>query len=591
MIRVGRLNKRNLLLNLSLGLLVNTVDVATGQRFVPPSIPSRQTIGDLGGTQFGSRPLPTSPNQSVLQGGTTTDDLSTLGTAKNPIVFGPVDGTVPTISTDSSWPQPPSSLDATAHQNVQDFTDRAIDAPSSIIQQPQPPQREIPDIRPMRGREIVRQRYPDGQVQIARHVKQDRSGNYVNDGQWQLFDRQGARIAMGTYVDGVMQGQWIRLHAKEDGGIFANPPFSLHQGPFRSEATFSDGKLSEQWLITDAKGNKVFEMPYKDGNRNGVARWFYPGEQIFRRMQFAANVPHGPLVQFDQRGKITRKENYQDGKRVENRVTYYRPTNRKQESKIILRGRIELNGSDQWWEAQPAELVVTGEDVDHGPIRSWYKNGQPKMTGTLDQGVRKGRFVWWYENGTKQSTGFYDQLGQKTGQWIWWHDTGMKSTVGSYDSDQPAGIWRQWDKNGQQAREKDFDAEIDLEDLSLENATQETDPQPDGLDRRGDLTSDSNAAQDDPQKDSTDQALPQPSASSQDGTLDAMRRQTEPTPAEGTDAPSSTETLEEIPPVEFEGEEFPTPKNSANENHSAGNVEKPVFSEQSKRDQFFQTGY
>ena len=590
MMRAGRPNKRSLLLSLLLGLMVNTVNVATGQRFVPPSIPQGQTIGDLGRAQFGSRPLPTNPSQSVIQDGTATEDFLTPGTAENPVVFGPVDGTVPTISTDSSWPQRPNYPNATTPQNLEELTDLTADAPSSVNAHRRPPQQESADIRPMRGREIVRQRYPDGQIQIARHVKQDRSGNYINDGQWQLFDRQGARIAMGTYVDGVMQGQWIRLHAKEDGGIFANPPFSLHQGPFRSEATFSDGKLAGQWLITDAKGSKVFEMPYKNGNRNGVARWFYPGEQIFRRMQFAANVPHGPLVQFDQRGKITRKENYQDGKRVENRITYYRPTKRKQESKIILRGRVELNGNDQWWEAQPAELVITGEDVDHGPIRSWYKNGQPKMTGTLDQGVRKGRFIWWYENGTKQSTGVYDQSGQKTGQWIWWHDTGMKSTVGRYDSDQPEGIWRQWNKNGQQVREKDFDADIDLENSALENAPQETDPHSDGLDSRGDLTSDSDSVQDDLQKNSANDQ-PQPAGSSQHGTLDAMRYRTDPPPAEGTNAPSSTETLEEIPPVEFEGEEFPTPKSSANENHSTGNVEKPISSEQSKRNKFFQTGY
>jgi antitoxin component YwqK of YwqJK toxin-antitoxin module len=421
------------------------------------------------------------------------------------------------------------------------------------------------DIGEMPGREIIRQRYPDGNVQIARHVKQDQSGNYVNDGQWQLFDREGIRIAMGTYVDGAMEGQWARLHLKSDGGIFLNPPFSLFQGPFKSRATFSEGRISGQWRITDAKGQKVFEMPYTDGKRDGLAVWFYPGEKIFRRMQFADNVPDGPLVQFDQRGKITRKEVYQDGKRIENRVTYYRPGNQKQEAKIVLRGRVELNGEDQWWDAKPAELVVTGEDSEQGPIRSWYQNGQAKMVGNLEDGSRVGRFVWWHENGIKQSMGNYDAQGRKTGQWIWWHENGMKSIMGQYKEDEADGLWRQWDQDGQQTREKTFDAAAAAQ-------------------ARGQSSIDLFAGED------AGEAIDFEMA--EDGSVQSMIDEGDAESDENSKRGSQgTDSLEDISPAEMEGEELPSPGSSADEGSSAIRLQGPGQATEEETGQFFQISF
>ena len=367
MIRVGRL-----ILIGFFCLLGSSVfcDGIAAQTFAAPQIPSGRTLGDIGGgDDFRGSFVPNSPsagNSFPAQG---FDDQrpsprfdTTVGESvvdPTTTVFGPIEGSVPTISRELPWADeadPSASVDTGGGS----FDYPGVTRDSRPATRETSARRPKADISEMPGREIIRQRYPDGNVQIARHVKQDQSGNYVNDGQWQLFDRQGIRIAMGTYADGAMEGPWARLHLKSDGGIFLNPPFSLFQGPFKSRATFSEGRISGKWRITDAKGQKIFEMPYSDGKRNGIAVWFYPGEKIFRRMQFKNNVPDGPLVQFDQRGKITRKEVYQDGKRIENRVTYYRPGNQKQEAKIILRGRVELNGEDQWWDAKPAELVVTG---------------------------------------------------------------------------------------------------------------------------------------------------------------------------------------------------------------------------------------
>ena len=262
------------------------------QAFVAPQIPSGRSIGDMGVSDFGvgSGTRETRPRGSVVQPQFEAaqrwgDGLTPE--SDGPMVFGPVDGDVPTIGNDRGFGgQAFDSRSNTTIPNLRSTLGNSQDLPTPSSA---PPARETSvrrpkaDITEMPGREIVRQRYPDGTVQIARHVRLAENGDYVNDGQWKLFDRNGAVIAIGTYADGEMEGRWARLHSQSSGGIFMNPPFSQFQGPFTSKATFSVGLLSGAWTITDAKGRKVFEMPYKDGKRDGLAVWFYPSEQIYRR--------------------------------------------------------------------------------------------------------------------------------------------------------------------------------------------------------------------------------------------------------------------------------------------------------------------
>ena len=294
----------------------------------------------------------------------------------------------------------------------------------------------------------------------------DAEGNQVNDGQWKLFDQQGALIASGTYRNGAMDGKWSRLHTAGSGGIFNNEPFIEFDGPYASHATFKLGELSGPWIIEDRRGQKIFEMPYKDGRRNGVAVWNLPQGKIYRRMEFKDDVPVGKLVEYDKRGKISRKETYRDGMKIVNNVSYYRPSGQKRQESIVQRGRLELEGEDDWWDAKPAPMVVTGEDVQNGPIRSWYENGQTKMVGNLANDVRIGEFTWWHSNGVKQLTGQYNRSGEKVGRWRWWHDNGIKSIDGGYTNGQPDGPWKWWNDQGELINDEDFDPEAEAADLA-----------------------------------------------------------------------------------------------------------------------------
>ncbi len=512
------------------------------QSFVTPELPQARTIdgqtygdlegrvvdrGELQGRIIEGRVLTGEngqPGDMTLRfpksdGSETSDDYGAM-------VFGPIDIEPLPAITPEQITAPPQS------QNRQETSFRQ--------------RKRKPDLRDLPNREIIRQRYPDGNVQIARHVMQDTEGNWVNDGQWKLFDQQGAMIASGSYRNGAMHGKWSRLHTTGSGGIFSNAPFIEFDGPYASHAQFESGELSGPWIIQDRKGQKILEIPYKDGRRNGVAVWYLPQGKIYRRMEFADGVPVGNLVEYDKQGKIRRKETYKDGMKIVNNVTYYRPSGQKRQESIVQRGRLELQGEDDWWEAKPAPMVVTGKDVQNGPIRSWFENGQTKMVGNLVQDTRVGEFIWWHRNGTKQLIGQYDKFGNKTGRWRWWHDNGIKSIDGSYTNGKADGPWRWWNKQGKLINEEDFDEADALDDSSTDQSDDNDSEQYNPDDAFGETPN-------------------------QNSILDNDNKRSDDTRSGGADyiGDVDTDDLEDIEPESIEGEEIPEPDNSAGQTPAA----------------------
>ena len=541
---------------LAFGLSILRAQTGVCQSFVTPDLPLARTIdgqtyGDLEGRIVGQDQL----QGRVIEGRVLTGengqqgdmtlrfprgDQSSPANDNGALVFGPIDiEPLPAISPQqiTGPPQP---------QNQR---------PPSLGQHQRG---RKPDLRDLANREIIRQRYPDGNVQIARHVMQDAQGNWVNDGQWKLFDQQGAMIASGNYRNGTMNGKWSRLHTAGSGGIFSNAPFIEFDGPYASHAFFESGQLSGPWIIQDRKGQKILEIPYKNGRRNGVAVWYLPQGKIYRRMQFADGVPVGNLIEYDKQGKIRRRETYKDGMKIVNNVTYYRPSGQKRQESIVQRGRLELQGEDDWWEAKPAPMVVTGEDVQDGPIRSWFENGQTKMMGQLVQGTRVGKFTWWHRNGTKQLIGQYDKSGNKVGQWRWWHENGIKSIDGNYAYGNPDGPWKWWNEQGKLINEEDFDETDTLEDSPTDQSENSV---PDSDDTDGNVSGDYNS----------DDALDE--QPNQNSILDQSEISSGGTRSVNIDD-INTDELEDIQPESFEEIPEPnhkaaSPDNSPRESHSA----------------------
>lgn len=322
-------------------------------------------------------------------------------------------------------------------------TDDGAAGNQEVIDITSPPERQF---EPTGKIEWIRQRYPDGKVQVEREVSQDAEGNYFNHGNWRLFNPTGQVLAEGLFQKGLMEGPWQRWHAANDAPIFTIAPFNQFQAPFLSTATFHRGKLDGVWNIYDASRRKIMEITYREGQRHGLAIWWFPNGVKMREVAFNQGIIDGPLMEWDQQNKAIRNEEYIRGQKVVIETKQF-SNQQKQFEQYFLDPQLELDGLDQWWEAKPAPFKSNGERLAHGPVQMWYDNGQPQMAGQFAKGNRQGQFTWWHRNGQKQLEGQFEQ-GQKVGQWTWWHANGFKATQGTYVADIASGDWIWWTEEG-----------------------------------------------------------------------------------------------------------------------------------------------
>ena len=229
-------------------------------------------------------------------------------------------------------------------------------------------------------REQVVENFPDGKPRLLRTVALDREGNYYNDGPWVVKDRDGKVVAAGTYRKGVMQGQWARRHTAAEGGMFSEKPFTSFQGPFDSMANFKDGKLDGQWIVYDRARRSVFEIGYENGQRDGLATWFYPDTTKMRQATFKQGVLDGEVSEWDEEGRLVSKEIYTKGRKLIRNTSFYRPKVPKEES-YFLDVKLRQNGLDNWWEAKPAPYLASGKRIQNGQARAWYSNRQLQYQG------------------------------------------------------------------------------------------------------------------------------------------------------------------------------------------------------------------
>src|SRR6478735_10050670 len=100
--------------------------------------------------------------------------------------------------------------------------------------------------------ELVRERYLDGKVRIERQVTLNNDGNYVNHGAWKMYSEAGDVIAEGQYTFGERTGLWTRWNGRSNSPAMNEATFRNFKAPFMSQATFVNGKMDGDWVITDA---------------------------------------------------------------------------------------------------------------------------------------------------------------------------------------------------------------------------------------------------------------------------------------------------------------------------------------------------
>ena len=99
----------------------------------------------------------------------------------------------------------------------------------------------------------------DGKVRIERQVTLNNDGNYVNHGAWKMYSPTGDVVAEGQYNFGERNGMWTRWNGRKDSTMLNEFPFKDFKAPFMSQATFDNGKMEGDWIITDANDRKVID--------------------------------------------------------------------------------------------------------------------------------------------------------------------------------------------------------------------------------------------------------------------------------------------------------------------------------------------
>ena len=305
--------------------------------------------------------------------------------------------------------------------------------------------------------ELVRERYLDGKVRVERQVTLNNDGNYVNHGAWKMYSPSGDVVAEGQYNFGERNGMWTRWNGRKDATMLNEFPYREFKAPFMSQATFVNGKLEGDRIITDANDRKVSIISFKGGQRNGQATTYLPNGKILSQVTYQNSIPVGDLLEINKKtGELARAATFEDGRKVVTKTNYFPGSlHRKQSEIMYLAAKTVETTPDDFWTVSTAKYGADGGDMRHGTSKSWYANGKPEQEGSYEYGKKAGTFTFWHENGQVAATGEY-KADVAVGSWVWWHENGQKSAVGTYNNGALIGDWRWWDEAGKLTKQQTY---------------------------------------------------------------------------------------------------------------------------------------
>ena len=294
--------------------------------------------------------------------------------------------------------------------------------------------------------EKIRERFKDGKVHIERNVALDRSGNYVNHGDYEEWNQNGDVVCTGSFQMGQRHGPWIRFYQSKEAKLFGTQPYARFKAPFQSSVEFENGKMNGVWVIVDADRRVVSQIQLHEGTRNGQSAWFYPNGQLMFQADYANGVLNGVFIEKTPEGKVVREESYVDGQRTEIVKEQYANKAPKSETHYLTAAQRVL-AQDDWENVTLATYSTEGEHLKHGPYVVYYENGQVKLRGAHERGVASGLFESWHANGEKAVAGWYEN-GAQHGKWSWWHPNGMRQSIATYDQGKVADEVLAWNEQG-----------------------------------------------------------------------------------------------------------------------------------------------
>lgn len=182
--------------------------------------------------------------------------------------------------------------------------------------------------------------YPSGQEQSQ--------GRYVNgrrEGKWKFYYPSGKLEQEGEYSKGKYEGKWLWYHENEQlwrdeeysDGKEEGPAVEMNaQGDTVAIGTYLDGLRDGDWTVTygdikevgkyvndnregkwvhyDLAGKKTFEGNYVDGREDGRHLYYYEGGKVRLEAQYSFGEADGNWLYYDEAGNIRTTISYKAGK-------------------------------------------------------------------------------------------------------------------------------------------------------------------------------------------------------------------------------------------------------------------------------------
>jgi antitoxin component YwqK of YwqJK toxin-antitoxin module len=277
-------------------------------------------------------------------------------------------------------------------------------------------------------------------------------------------------------------------------------------GILKSEGNRENFQLDSTWVFYNEEGQKVSEINYKKGKKNGpvttyksgvkyetgnfiddvkqgVATVYYPTGEVHKQIPYESGKEEGKGFEYSRDGRIITLLSYEEGylRRAE-KVNRYDDRGNKRGQWISFHPNGVLasegtymndkkNGIFKTYDKKgdlislekyrDGELVVDTEESVILDIRNtYYSDGSVKSSGGYVDGVKEGTHRIYDESGTVIKSkvykmgevtgeGIVDNRGDYQGEWKLFYESGELRAEGQYENSLRVGDWIFYHKNGE----------------------------------------------------------------------------------------------------------------------------------------------
>ena len=191
--------------------------------------------------------------------------------------------------------------------------------------------------------------------------------------------------------------------------------------------THADGSRSELGYVTNERGERLEDGPYRRWHANG---------RLAVEGQYAGGLRTGEWTAYHPAGDLESRGQYKDGE-PDGKWTYKHPGGRPKADGSYKNG---LRNS-RWLCWDSGGKSVREDSGEYTAELEFHPNGQLARAGEKRNELRHGRWRWWLSDGALICEAHFAR-GQRSGPWLSiWPSTGHFQIVGEYLRDQRVGTW------------------------------------------------------------------------------------------------------------------------------------------------------